>query len=474
MSNITVFPGKLKGTVKIPASKSIAHRAVICAALGAGASQLLDLTISEDVQATIDGVKALGAAVAHEGDQFQIIGMRKSDDRLKWAEKFGGQTWRLTSQGGRQDQGGKQGPGPEGIMPVIDCGESGSTLRFLLPLALVRMGQARFLGRGRLGQRPMEPYYQIFDQQGISYKQSQPGKNSAAIQQAAGLDLQLAGNLQPGEFVLPGNVSSQFISGLLFALPLLKADSSIRLTTPLESKGYLDMTIKVMHDFGVDVSNEGNHTFRVEGRQRYQSTTYSIEGDYSQAAFFLAADALGSEVEVAGLKAKTLQGDREILNLIMRMGGHIHQGEKGVLAMAGSEGLQAAEIDASQCPDLVPILAVLAALSQGTTEIIKAERLRLKECDRLQAVAVELCKLGARVQERPDGLVIEGVPALRGGVQVSSHQDHRIAMSLAMAATCCELPVEITDSQCVQKSYTDFWRDFQSLGGKIEIGRQVL
>jgi len=450
MSRIKIFPRKLKGTVKIPASKSIAHRAIICVSLGAGAGKLYDLTTSDDINATIAAMEALGAILGQETDGLQVIGMRRGDDGARWAEKFGLQTWRLHGQG---NKGGRNNP-----LLTIDCAESGSTLRFLVPITLVRKGGARFTGRGRLGQRPMEPYFRIFERQGISFSQS-PGPE---------LDLTVKGELQPGEFFLPGDVSSQFISGLLFALPLLKGNSTIHITTPLESKAYINMTIKVMRDFGVEVFSDGGSTFKVEGRQRYQSRDYLIEGDYSQAAFFLAAGALGAEVEVTGLQADSLQGDKEILNIIRKMGGQIRQGDEGLAARPGEDGLKAAIIDASQCPDLVPVLSVMAALSRGTTEIIRAERLRLKESDRLQAMATELNKLGARVTERPDGLIIEGVEQLKGGVELSSHNDHRIAMSLAVAAVCCREPVVIDGSECVQKSYPHFWQDYQLLGGSIQ------
>lgn len=442
MMQIKVFPGKLKGIIPVPGSKSLAHRAIICAALGAGASSLQGFSESEDLLATLEGVAALGALVQKQQESWQIIGMRRSDDRQKWAEKFASQTWRLNNQVGDA---------------VINCRESGSTLRFILPLALVRQAQVHLVGQGKLGQRPLEPYFRVFQQQGLDYVQG-PGP---------GLDLRVRGSLQPGEFVLPGDVSSQFISGLLLALPLLKEDSQIRLTTALESKDYIAMTIKVMQDFGVEVLAKNEQEYVIPGRQRYQSCNYAIEGDYSQAAFYLVAGALGSDVEVQGLKANSLQGDRAIIRILQEMGASFHQGDQGGLKAKGSpETIQGTMIDGSQCPDIIPVLAVAAALSQGTTQIINAGRLRLKESDRLKAIVTELKKLGAIIRELPDGLWIEGQPTLQGGVQVFGHGDHRIAMSLAIAATCCREPVVIDDAESVGKSYPDFWQDYQRLGGR--------
>ncbi len=452
MKRIEIFPGKLQGTVRVPASKSLAHRAIICAALAGGTSELKGLlTESEDIHATLQGMEALGAIIHRETDQLQIQGLHQAVDRLKWEEKFGSVDAGVSSENLPQR--------------CIDCNESGSTLRFLLPIALTLPGTTRFIGKGNLGKRPMEPYFETFKEQDIEFIQRGPDPTCPEYS----LDLTVSGGLKPGVFRLPGNVSSQFISGLLFALPMLKDDSWIELTTPLESRSYLEMTMAVLADFGIKVQTVGDAQFLVPGRQRYQSRGYDIEGDFSQAAFFLAAGALGSDVTVAGLNLDSLQGDREVMSILQQMGAMISQTPDGIKAKPGATGLHGEVIDGSQCPDIIPILGAVAALSKDTTEIINAGRLRLKECDRLQAVRLELNRLGAHIIERTDGLVIQGVDTLPGGAEVTSHGDHRIAMTLAIAATRCQQPIILDDPDCVAKSYPEFWQDYQKLGGRIAV-----
>ncbi len=435
MSSIKIYPGKLQGTVRVPPSKSLAHRAIICGALGSGTSILQGMAESADIRATLKGMEVLGARTKKQGDRLQItgLGQRGVNDRK---------------------------PSEKDDTVCINCNESGSTLRFLIPLALTVRGAARFIGEGNLGKRPMAPYYEIFEKQGIRYQRGNPNE---------GLDLSLHGNWQSGEFRLPGDVSSQFISGLLFALPLLEGDSKIIPTSTPESRSYIDMTLAVMRDFGVEAENRNYHEFLVPGRQRYQSRSYAVEGDYSQAAFFLAAGAMGSPVEVSGLSTDSLQGDRMVLSILEQMGARCTEGKSGMMVVVGSDGLHSTIIDGAECPDIIPILAAAAALGRGTTEIINAGRLRFKECDRLEAVRTELCKMGARITEKPDGLVIEGVAQLEGGTRVWSHQDHRIAMMLAIAATRCRQPIILDDPECVKKSYPDFWCDYRHLGGQTEI-----
>lgn len=422
MTTLTLFPGKWSGTLRVPASKSLGHRALICAALAPGESHLIGMDPSEDLEATQAGLEALGAQVLRQGT-----------------------TWKV--------QGSTALPSRDLRIP---CKESGSTLRFLLPLSLVLGQGGRFLGEGQLGQRPMTPYFNIFQEQGILYDQA-PGP---------ALDLLVEGRLKPGVFSLPGDVSSQFVSGLFFALPLLEEDSEVRLQGPLESEAYLTMTIQTMSDFGVELKILSPVHYRIPGGQAYTARKQEIEGDYSQAAFFLVADALGSQVKVKGLKADSLQGDRAVISWLEALGAQSRRDEEGLWMERPAQGLRATVIDGSQCPDIVPILALAAALTPGTTQIVKAGRLRYKECDRLAAVASELGKLGAKILERPEGLEIEGVESFTGGLRVWSHKDHRIAMMLAVAATCCQEPIILEDSQCVAKSYPHFWEDYRALGGR--------
>ena len=385
--NLQLTPGRLRGRVTPPASKSQAHRALIAARLSPGACELHNLTRSEDIDATR---RCMGV-------------LRSSSDR----------------------------------QAVLDCGESGSTLRFLMPVALALRGGGVFTGRGRLMERPQGPYFAIFDEKGIFYRLE---KNV----------LTLRGLLPPGEYRLPGNVSSQFVTGLLFALPLLGEDSEIVLTSPLESRGYVDMTVDVLGRFGIRVENRGYERFIVPKGQNYRAAELTVEGDWSQGAFWYAAKVLGSEVEVLGLDLASLQGDRVMAEHCQRLA------EPGDL-----------NIDVSDCPDLVPPLAVTAAVRRGTTRLTNAARLRMKESDRLLTVRQTLSALGASVEEGADSLTIRGLPRLAGGVTVDCCGDHRIAMMAAVAATVCERPIILTGAECVAKSYPGFWEDYRALGGIV-------
>ena len=387
--NVTITPGLLRGAITPPPSKSQAHRLLIAAALADGESRIEHLADSQDIQATRRCMAALKA------------------------------------------------PGED--LPVLDCGESGSTLRFLIPVALALRGGGRFTGRGRLMARPQKPYFDLFDEKGIAYRQED------------GV-LTVQGRLTPGTFALPGDVSSQFVTGLLYALPLLEGDSRITLTTPLESRGYVDMTLEALERFGIRAECPDGRTLRVPGGQTYRPCRAAVESDYSQAAFYYAANGLGGQVEILGLNPRSAQGDRCIVPYHMQLCG---PGE--------------AELDVSQCPDLVPPLAAHAALRQGITRIVNAARLRIKESDRLTAVTQVLTALGADVVEGADRLTITGQPeGLAGGVTVDSHNDHRIAMMAAIAATRCAAPVTIIGAECVAKSYPGFWEDYERLGGQIQ------
>lgn len=424
MTSLRIEPGKLKGNVKIPPSKSMAHRAVICAALSDGISRISNVEFSDDIIATINAMRALGAVINEEGDYLEVKGVNfKNTVPTREFER------------------------------VVDCNESGSTLRFLIPISLVFEGITRFIGRGNLGKRPLDTYYNIFDEQNIEYHYKEEE-----------LDLLISGMLKPGVFEVRGDISSQFITGLLFALPLLDGDSKIVITTEFQSKGYIDLTLSAMKDFGIEIINKDYKEFIIKGNQKYAARDYRVEGDYSQGAFFLVADALGSDIKVLDLKEESLQGDREVIDILARMGMHIKR--EGNTVSGEIEGqLKAAVIDGSQCPDIIPILALAAALSDGKTEIINSERLRIKECDRLSAVTSELNKLGAKIEEKKDGLVIEGVKEFKGNVEVWSHKDHRIAMTLAVASTMCKEPIILKDYECVSKSYPNFFKDFKQLGG---------
>ena len=402
MSTVTIAPGHpLTGAVTPPASKSQSHRLIIAAALAQGESRLDNLSMSQDIEATLGCMEALGA---------------RTEKGCIWGAPLGGVF--------------------PAELPRLDCCESGSTLRFLIPVALAVAGGGIFTGRGRLLARPMEPYERLFREKGIFYE---------ATPQA----ITVRGRLEPGVYQLPGNVSSQFITGLLFALPLLGGDSELRLTTALESSGYVDMTLDALNRFGVAVQPVENG-WKIPGGQSYRPRKLAVEGDWSQAAFYYAAQFLGSPVAVTGMNPDSCQGDKVILPYLERLK---HPGE--------------AELDVSQCPDLAPALALSAALRAGeTTHLVNAARLRMKESDRIDTVTTELNKLGAQIEAGPDFMTIHGVSRLRGG-ETDSHNDHRIAMMLAVAATRAEGPVTIHDAGSVAKSYPHFWADYERLGGQL-------
>lgn len=417
---VTLSPGRLSGRVAAPPSKSAAHRAILCAALaalsspGEGESVLSPLDLSDDIRATLGAVRALGV-------QAQL------------------------ADGVCTVKAGERAPG--GVS--LDCGESGSTLRFLIPIAAALGVSAVFTGRGRLPSRPIGLYAELLPQHGV------------ACRTEGGLPFAVEGQLTPGVFALPGNVSSQFITGLLLALPLLAGNSEIVLTTPLESAAYVEMTVQAMADFGVSVVRTKGG-WRVPGGQRYRPRTHTVEGDWSQAAFFLAAGALGGDVTVTGLRPDSLQGDKAIAELLARGGARLSWEDGALRCTAGD--WRGIEIDASQIPDLVPILAAAFSLAEGTTVISHAERLRIKESDRLASMAQGLSALGARVRETPDGLVLTGVSALAGG-RAEGANDHRVVMALSVAALRAEGPCTVTDAGSIRKSYPGFFNDYQALGG---------
>lgn len=415
MKSVEIIPTPLKGSIDMPPSKSFCHRAIIAAALAKGHSTINNIVHSEDILATIDAVQAFGAVVSLEENKAFIKGTDFS---------------RISSN-------------------TIDCRESGSTLRFTIPLGLLTNEPIKYIGSGNLSSRPIDPYINIFKEQGIEYS-------------ATKLPITIKGMLKPGEYELNGNISSQFITGLMFALPMLNDDSLIRVTTPLESKTYIDLTIDTLKSFGINIENENHKSFYIEGKQCYTPTEYSVEGDYSQAAFWIAAGLLGDSVKCLNLNPSSKQADKAFIDILYNAGAKIEISKDSVTAIKST--LRAFEADVSQYPDIAPILAVMAAVSDGTSRITGASRLRIKECDRLKAISTELNKLGAKVFEGEDSLVINGVETLDGGM-VDSWGDHRIAMALSIASIKCTTPLIIRNSSVVAKSYPVFFKDFAKLGG---------
>lgn len=419
MSNIKITASQLNGTVSVPPSKSAAHRAIICACLAKGVSVIEPVELSNDIQATINCVKALGADISLVGKKLTINGENT-----------------LSAKGS-----------------VLDCGESGSTLRFLIPVSAVEDTGCTFVGHGRLPERPIGIYLDCLPRAGVKCTTE------------GGLPLTIDGKLSSGIFEIPGNVSSQFITGLLLALPMLDGDSEIILTSDLESVGYINMTIDIMSEFGVKIESTAKGYF-IKGNQQYSPCRFTVEGDWSQAAFFLAAGALGGHVSVDNLDVNSAQGDKECARLLSMFGADIVV--DGANVSAKHNKLKGINIDAANIPDLVPILATVAAFCEGTTTITGAARLRIKESDRLTAIAQGLNALGADIKELDDGLVINGVEKLKGG-DVEGFNDHRIVMALAIAATNSSEPVIITDRESINKSYPTFFEDYKSLGGNADV-----
>ncbi|KNZ41418.1 3-phosphoshikimate 1-carboxyvinyltransferase [Acetobacterium bakii] len=433
MKTVEIKPGKLSGSLEIPPSKSVSHRAIISAGLARGESLISNVLLSQDMIATCTAMEALGAEIDYQKQaNYRHTLKIKGCDVLKLN----------TTE--------------------IDCNESGSTLRFMIPVLLLQNQRVVVTGKGRLVTRPMTPYYDLFREKSIAYEH---------LKQSQDLPLALKGKLTPGTYRLEGSVSSQFITGLLFALPLLPGDSIIQMTSPLESKPYVDITIDVLKSFGIVIDNENNERFIVKGNQAYTACDYRVEGDFSQGAFWLVGGTIGDRIQCNDLNQSSRQGDKVIVDIIKTMGGDLDINPVGIVAK--SNKTRGIEIDVSQCPDLVPILGVLGSLSTGTTRIINGERLRYKESDRLMATAEVLNALGGKVTETKDGLIIKGVEKLTGG-RVKSHNDHRIAMAVAMASIVCEGTIILEGAEAVNKSYPHFWEDFEKIGGEaigINLGK---
>lgn len=419
MSDVKFSPFVPNGTVNVPPSKSDVHRAIICAAMANGVSRISPVALSNDIKATIGCIKALGADAVLENNVLTVDGTNMYKNKTA----------------------------------LLDCGESGSTLRFFIPIAAVGNINATFVGKGKLPQRPIGIFTEALPKAGTVCKTE------------GGLPLEIKGQLKSGIFEIPGNVSSQFITGLLLALPILEGDSEIVLTSPLESVGYIAMTIRTMKQFGVNIqaTEKGWH---IKGGQSYKTCDYTTDGDWSQAAFFMVLGAVSGKITVKGVAKDSTQGDKKCAEILARFGAKVTQLDNEVTVEKGK--LKAITIDASQIPDLVPVLSVCAAFAEGTTKIINAERLRIKECDRLKATAELLNNLGGKVKELSDGLEITGVSSLKGG-NVNGYNDHRIVMSAAVCAARSDEDITATFAMSINKSYPDFYIDYNSIGGKANV-----
>ncbi len=421
------------GDVTVPPSKSAAHRALLCAALSKGKCTINHIDSSKDMEAALGAIRALGAQASYDREKHAVF---------------------LDASGLGSVCGGE-----------IGCLESGNTLRFVVPIAAALGGSWRLTGSGRLPQRPMGVYRELLPCHGVEYRTE--GKDE--------LPLKLSGKLKPGTFSLPGDISSQFITGLLLALPLLPGDSEIVLTSALESEGYVNLTLFVLRDFGIEIEKTARG-WRVPGKQTYQVRDYTVEGDWSQAAFFLsmaALDPAGSKVRLHGLDPDSTQGDKACVERFQEFGLK-SAWENGVLTLwnpAATEpfgGLLGHEIDVSQIPDMLPALSVCAALSKGQTLFYNAERLRLKESDRLSAMEDAINRLGGKALAGKDSLTVTGVPLLSGGT-AEGRNDHRVVMALAAGALRSREPVSVTEEWSIRKTYPGFFEDFRKLGGTAHV-----
>ena len=433
-----ITPHELSGTLPAIASKSMAHRLVILAALADRSTLVRCNTTCADIDATVRCLNALGARVTPVRGGFDVRPVRRE----------------LTLQGMvfRTRRGA-----------VLDCGESGSTLRFMLPVAAALGADAFFTGAQRLVERPLKPLVKELRAHG------------ASITAHRGFPIACAGKLQPARYEIPGNVSSQFVTGLMLAAPALGRPVEVAVTGELESRPYVDVTIRALRAFGIEVAErrtvaedgEPLTVFSLNGAACASPRTVGVEGDWSNAAFWLCAGALGSEpVAVSGLDLASPQGDRAIMGALLRFGARVRRGSG--LARVQPDKLRGYTLSAADIPDLVPTLAAVAALAEGETRITDCARLRMKESDRLATVAETVNRLGGNARAEGDDLVVTGVERLKGGT-VSSHNDHRIAMMAAVAAVRAEGPVTIEGAEAVRKSYPGFFDDYRLLGGEVEL-----
>ncbi|PKM63063.1 MAG: 3-phosphoshikimate 1-carboxyvinyltransferase [Firmicutes bacterium HGW-Firmicutes-21] len=416
---VRITPSPLYGRIRAIPSKSVAHRAFICAVLSGKPSVIVCDGMSRDIEATINCLNALGAKIKSTDNVFEIIPIDKDSNKKA----------------------------------SLDCGESGSTLRFILPLVSALGRNAEIYGYGRLPERPLTPLTKELISHGAYIGSSFP--------------LECGGRLDSGHFKIAGNISSQFISGLLLAAPLIGDDCFIELTTELESKPYIDITVAVMASYGVKVEYRDNGYFVKNGQSYTAPSSYEIEGDWSNAAFWLTCAALGGNgITLDRLTQNSLQGDRAVCKILAEFGAIVTTEDNTVTVSPAP--LKGIDINAANIPDLVPVLAVAACGAIGQTRFFNASRLRLKESDRLLAVSDVLGRLGADIIQIEDGLIINGTGVLKGG-RADAMGDHRIAMSLAVAALICKDDVIIDNAETAEKSYPAFFEHYRALNGRVSI-----
>ncbi len=423
MMKAVITPRPLSGELSAIESKSHVHRLLICASLGNRQNAYLPCrVISGDIGATVRCLNTLGADIKLSDSGFAICPVEKNIGQP---------------------------------LAALDCGESGSTYRFLVPVAAALGKNAEFRLFGRLPGRPMDELWRVLENHGVS------------VEGKGGTNVKIRGKLTPGKFVVSGGVSSQFISGLLLALPMLDGDSELIVTGEVQSAGYIELTLSVLREFSVKII--GTRTgFIIPGGQKYVTPHELIpEADWSNAAVWLSAGAMrGSGITITGLKTGTVQGDSEVCEILKRFGAGVSIHENHVTVKPGI--LHGITIDAGNIPDLIPPLSAVAAAAEGVTVINNAGRLRLKESDRISAVCETVNSLGGHAEASGDTIIITGSGSLEGGA-ASSFGDHRIAMTAAVASVICRRQIEIYGAEATGKSYPMFFDDFAALGGEVLI-----
>ncbi len=418
----TITPSRCTGSVTIPPSKSMAHRAIIAAAFADGVSHITNVDFSEDILATIEGMRQLGAQIT-TGDDHVIV--------------------RGISDIGKAD------------VREIFCNESGSTLRFFIPIFSLCGRPVRFTGKGRLLQRPQDVYETIFHAQGLRFEHTAEA-------------IEIEGTLRAGTYEIDGNISSQFITGLLFALPLLPQDSLIRIRPPFESRSYIDLTLEMLEKFQIQAQFLDEMTILIKGGQRYRPCDVRIEGDFSQLAFFAVLAAIQGDLTITGISADSRQGDRQILSILEDFGATCRPLRDGFHIQKGT--LHGCTIDLNNCPDLGPIVFVLAAMAEGETHIRNAGRLRIKESDRIAAMEEELRKFHVDIRSTEEEVWIHGhTSGYACEETLQGHNDHRIVMAMTVMTLVNHSVCRIEDAQAIRKSYPSFFEDVRRLQGKVEL-----
>ena len=416
---VSCTPSVLGGKIRAISSKSVMHRILICASLSEKPTKIRCNVISKDIASTVNCLKSMGTDILVNDDIITVI------------------------------------PKPFNKKANLDCGESGSTLRFLMPLVSALGMDCTFSGSQRLFERPISPLKEEMEKKGVTFHK---GSISSFV---------LTGNLQSGDYEIGGNVSSQFISGLLMALPILNGDSRIKIIPPFESKPYVDITISNLKKFGIEIEEKEN-TYIIKGNQKFVSPEeVTVEGDWSNASFFLCAGALSEKgVTVTDLDINSPQGDKKILDILSLMGADVNWDQNEITVKKNR--LDSVTVDASDIPDLVPIICVVSSACKGETRIINAGRLRTKESDRIKSVVEMINSVGGFAEEIDNGIIIKGKSGLQGGL-VNGYNDHRIVMSASILSTLCKSNLEITDNKAVEKSYPNFFADFSKTGGVANV-----